>query len=121
MITATQTPTVIHDNRSISYRWEIGPSAQTWLDTPGVDAAELSVHHFANSKQFVASLRQITVFGNGVTQCAYNLSGPAWSVREPVARYSAARLHAFAERALQQLRDADQVTIAFAFTEAGAA
>ncbi|PZS25442.1 MAG: hypothetical protein DLM61_19960 [Pseudonocardiales bacterium] len=121
MITPTQTPSIVHGERSISYRWEIGPSAETWSGNPGTDVAELRIHHFGDSKQFVASLRQVTVFGNGVTQCAYNLSGPSWSVREQVARYSAARLQAFADRALHDLREADLDTVAFAFTLAGAA
>lgn len=121
MITAAQTPTVLHGNRSITYRWEIGPSTQTWLGTPGTDVAELQVHHFGHSKQLVASLHQVTVFANGGTRQAYALSGPAWDRREPIARYSAARLQAFADRALHDLREADLDTVAFAFTLAGAA
>lgn len=61
------------------------------------------------------------MFANGGTRQAYALSGPAWDRREPIARYSAARLQAFADRALHDLREADLDTVAFAFTLAGAA
>lgn len=116
MITATQTPTVLHGERSITYRWEIGPSTETWLGTPGTDVAELQVHHFGHGKQFTASLHQVTVLPNGGTRCAYALAGPSWSRRESVARYSAARLAEFAEWALAALRDTEPSAIEFAFS-----
>ncbi len=117
-----RTPTILRGDRCITYRWVTGRSAETWLDIPGTDLAELQVHHLAHSKQFSAWLHPVTLFANGATRCSYPLTGPSWSLREPVARFTTPRLDAFAERALQQLRATDETQLAFAFTaSAGAA
>ncbi len=117
-----RTPTILRGDRCITYRWATSASAQTWLDIPGTDLAELQVHHLAHSKQFSAWLHLVTLFANGATRCSCPPGRSTWSRREQAPRFTTAGLQAFAERALQQLRAADQTQLAFAFTaSAGAA
>jgi hypothetical protein len=66
---------------------------------------ELSCHHRSQRWRFTASPHPMTGYDNGMISASIAaLAGPAWRMDQPVARYSAKAMDAFAAAALAEFR-----------------
>jgi hypothetical protein len=73
----------------------------------GWAGVELSCHHRGQRKRFTASPHPTTVYDNGVISTSIAaLAGPARRMDQPVARFSAKAMDAFAATALAEFRRA---------------
>lgn len=100
-------PRTITGDRSRCYFWPLARAQGTAEEGTGWAGVELSVHHGRDRKQFWTALHPVTVFDNGWAQTTVSLlTAPAWRLTQPVARYSAKAMNAFADRALAEFRRA---------------
>jgi hypothetical protein len=92
--------------RTCGFFWPLTPVTDPHSG-PGWEGVLLSAHHDRDRKRFFSSLHPTTVFANGTSRTSVSLMAtPAWRTVQPVARYSAKLLDAFAEQALAGLRAA---------------
>jgi hypothetical protein len=101
-MTATTDYETVTGDRSITYRWDTGKV----VTNHGEDArvvAELHVSHYGPRKQFTADFRNSEV-GAVFVRTKFTIGQrSAFSVSQPVARYSQKGLTDFATRALTDL------------------
>jgi hypothetical protein len=100
-------PQVGTRDRAITYFWPLTEEPAKDYYSHGWNGIELCVYHDRDRKRFWTSLHPTTKDDDGGSLTSLSLmAAPQWHKVQPVARYSAKALAAFAEAALAEFRAA---------------